>query len=92
MPATLQPDRDVPASRHDLDRLSGLIKKWVLDGLGHPADLHEVQVRPLWPHHYRVNVLVGANAAAVNVAHSFFLVANSDGDIVGSTPGITKQY
>lgn len=76
----------------DREKIRSLIERWVLDGLGRPEDLHEVQVRRLWSGHYRVNVLVGPGAASVRVAHSFFLEANGDGDIVGSTPSITKQY
>jgi hypothetical protein len=86
MQTAQKPERDVA------DDQSGLIKKWVLDMLGEPVDLHEVQVRRLWPDRYRVNILVGVDAASVRIAHSFFLEANRDGDIVGSTPGITKQY
>jgi hypothetical protein len=69
-----------------------LIGEWVLQTLGEPAGLHGVQVRRLWEGHYRVNVLVGADAASAKVAHSYFLTADGDGDIVGSTPKITKQY
>jgi hypothetical protein len=31
-------------------------------------------------------------ASLTKVAHSYFLVADSDGNIVASTPKITKQY
>jgi hypothetical protein len=64
----------------------------VLHALGQPGGLYEVEVRPLWQHHYRVNVLVGADAASVRVAHSFFLVTGGDGKILASTPKITRQY
>jgi hypothetical protein len=64
----------------------------VLRALGQPGDLQRVQVRPLWPDHYRVNVLVGADAVSVRVAHSFFLVADGDGNLLRSAPEITKQY
>jgi hypothetical protein len=77
---------------NDHQKVIGLIERWILDGLGRPENLHEVQVRLLWPEHYRVNVLVGPDTASVRVAHSFFLEANRDGDIVGSTPSISKQY
>jgi hypothetical protein len=39
-----------------------------------------------------VNVLVGAEAASAKVAHSYFLVADLDGNIVESTPTITRRY
>lgn len=72
--------------------LSALIVEWVLHTLGEPADLYAVQVRPLWDDRFRVNVLVGPNAASARVAHSYFVVASRDGDIVTSTPEIKKRY
>jgi hypothetical protein len=69
-----------------------VIGKLVIHTLGQPGHLHEVQVRHLWEDHYRVNILVGLDAASVKVAHSYFLVADSDGNIVASTPKITRQY
>ncbi len=64
----------------------------VLHALGEPGDLQRIQVRPLWQDHYRVNVFVGADAVSVRVAHSFFLVADDDGNLLRSAPEITKQY
>lgn len=74
------------------ERVHALIREWVLHTLGEPDGLRQVDVRALWAGHYRVNVLVGANAASVRVAHSFFLVADGDGDILSSTPMVTRQY
>jgi hypothetical protein len=51
-----------------------------------------VQVRSLWGDHYRVNVFVGPDPAMAKVAHSYFLVADGDGNILASTPTITRQY
>jgi hypothetical protein len=64
----------------------------VMRALGQPGSLYQVQVRPLWEDHYRVNVFVGVDAASATVAHSYFLVADRDGKIVASTPQITKTY
>jgi hypothetical protein len=64
----------------------------LLQVLGKPGDFHSVQVRHLWGDHFRVNVLVGLDAASLKVAQSFFLVAASDGNIVSSNPIIKKQY
>ena len=64
----------------------------VLHALGEPGDLQRIQVRPLWQGHYRVNVFVGTDAVSVRVAHSFFLVADDDGNLLRSAPTITKQY
>jgi hypothetical protein len=63
-----------------------------MNRLGQPNDLQRVQVRRLWEDHYRVNVLVGADAASVKVAHSYFLVADSDGTILTSVPTIARRY
>jgi hypothetical protein len=68
------------------------IAKHVLHALGEPQDLHRVQVRYVWEEHYRVNVLIGVDAACVKVGHSFFLVADRDGNILASTPEIAKHY
>ena len=64
----------------------------VLRALGEPNELRRIDVRPLWSDHYRVNVLVGADAASVKVIHSYFLVADSDGNVLLSVPAITKRY
>ena len=69
-----------------------VIGKHVIHTLGQPANLHTVQVRHLWEDHYRVNVFVGVDAASAKVASSYFLVADSNGNILASTPKITKQY
>ena len=69
-----------------------VIGKQVIHTLGQPGQLHGVQVRHLWEDHYRVNILVGLDAASAKVAHSYFLVADNDGNIVASTPKITRQY
>jgi hypothetical protein len=72
--------------------LEAAIRKNVLHDLGRPADLHELQVCPLWERNYRVNVFVGTDAASVRVAHSFFLTADAFGEVLASTPAITRQY
>ena len=74
------------------DKLAVVIANYVMHALGQPSDFHRVQVRSLWENHYRVNVLVGTQAAFARVAHSYFLVADSNGNIVESIPKIAKQY
>ena len=69
-----------------------VIAKHVILGLGQPRDLHRVQVRYLWEDHYRVNVLVGVDATSAKIGHSYFLVADGNGNILASTPKIAKQY
>jgi len=65
---------------------------YVLGTLGRPANLFAVQVRRLWEDHFRVNVLVGENASAVTIAHSYFLVMGSDGSCLACTPAVTREY
>ena len=65
-----------------------LIGEQVIHTLGQPDGLQRVQVRPLWEDHYRVNVLVGADAASAMIAHSYFVEADADGNIIESTPKI----
>jgi hypothetical protein len=72
--------------------LEAAIRENVMRGLGRPAGLHQVQVRPLWDTNYRVNVFVGADAASAKVADSFFLTAGPDGEVLASTPAITRRY
>jgi hypothetical protein len=83
-----------PAEQADAEgrRLTAAIGTHVLRGLGEPGNLNRVDVRRLWAGHYRVNVLVGADAASVKVAHSYFLMADGDGNILQSTPQITRRY
>ena len=76
----------------DHQLLNAEIGKNVMDSLGRPGDLYNVQVRPLWEDRYRVNVFVGADGVSAKVAHSYFLVIGSDGSVVASTPKITRQY
>jgi hypothetical protein len=64
----------------------------VIHIVGHPDDLQRVQVRPLWEDRYRVNIFVGVDAASAKIAHSFFLVADEDGNILASTPTMARRY
>jgi hypothetical protein len=94
MMSTKQQDKEKqPTDREIHERkLNALLGKHVMHTLGQPLDLFNVQVRELWKDHYRVNVLVGVDAGSVKVAHGFFLVADDDGNVIASTPSITKQY
>ena len=64
----------------------------VLETLGSPVDLYRVHVQQLWPEHYRVNVFIGVDAASARIVHSYFLVADAAGNILASTPPITRHY
>jgi len=85
-------ERAEQESRDSRSSLAAVIRENVMNDLGRPADLYQVQVCPLWNNNYRVNVFVGANAACVKVAHSFFLAADGDGKVLDSTPRIAKRY
>ncbi len=92
MPAQEQGKQHVDQEKQARQQRKAVIRKNVIDTLGQPHGLHGVQVRHLWEDHYRVNVFVGVDAASAKVAHSYFLVADSDGNILASTPKITRQY
>lgn len=92
------PPNDQKRAREEADgrerdaRANSWIGRWLLQALGTPAGLFQVQVRPLWDRHYRVNVLVGESAASARVADSFFLQADQEGQVVSSTPEVVKRY
>jgi hypothetical protein len=90
--ADRQPNEKRPAAEGSGEWLRARIGVQVLRGLGEPDRFQAVQVRPLWAGHYRVNVLVGADTASATVAHSFFLEADGDGNVVASTPALTRRY
>jgi hypothetical protein len=92
MPTRQEDTHHAAQNREERQQLRAVIGKQVLDALGQPGDLLGTQVRSLWQDHYRVNVFVGGDAASAKIAHSYFLVVNSDGTIIASTPKITRQY
>jgi hypothetical protein len=81
-----------PGPGNSGEGLRARIGATVLRELGQPADFQGVQVRPLWAAHYRVNVLVGGNSASVTVAHSYFLEADGEGNVVAATPPLARRY
>lgn len=90
---TKEPNKPQPTheDRARPDRDAAIAKR-VVNTLGQPGNFHSVQVRQLWEDHYRVNVLVGPDAVSTRVAHSYFVTADSFGNILAATPVITKQY
>ncbi len=92
MATTQQREQGREDERQARGKQQALIGERVLHTLGQPVGLYQMQVRHLWGDHYRVNILIGAEAASVKIAHSYFLVADSAGHILTSTPKITKQY
>ncbi len=91
MPQQQQEEQSKEQEKHQRQQADARIGDQVMQTLGQPVDLQKVQVRRLWKDHYRVNVLVGVDAASVKVAHSFFLVSDVEGNIIASTPSIRKQ-
>src|SRR5439155_5711323 len=92
MQTTLDRDHAKELERHKRETLSSLVREQVIHALGEPSDLLNVQVRPLWGAHYRVNVFVGINDGCAKISHSFFLVTDNDGNILESTPKIKRHY
>ncbi len=64
------------------------IREQVLGMLGQPDHLWRVQVCQLWQSYYRVNILIGLDAASAKVANSYFLEVDAEGTIVSSAPKI----
>lgn len=81
-----------PVDKRQRDAQRLLIGKSVLNALGKPSDLLQVQVRSLWDQQYRVNVVVGADIISSRVANSYFLKADEEGNVIASTPLIKRQY
>ena len=92
MPTTEQHKQDKDLEQHQRETQNALIGEHVIHTLGEPDGLHKVDVRPLWGDHYRVNVLIGKDATSAKIANSYFVKADSGGNIVKSTPKITKLY
>jgi hypothetical protein len=92
MSTAKQRDANQNNARQEHERLSRLIGRQVIQTLGEPRGFQQVQVRRLWDDYFRVNVIVGGDAVSARVAHSYFLVADGEGNVVNSSPTITKQY
>jgi len=89
MPTTQKRAEDKDLEQHKNEILQSLIEEQVIHRLGAPAGLRKVQVRRLWDAHYRVNVLVGENAASAKITNSYFVESDNDGNIVKSNPNLT---
>jgi hypothetical protein len=92
MPTTEPREQHRDMEQHKRETLNALVGQQVIHSLGKPNGLHRVQVRRLWDDHYRVNVLIGEDPASAKIANSYFVEADGNGNIVESTPKITKQY
>jgi len=86
---------DEPRASEDTQerpRPTAAIRDGVLTSLGRPPGLYRVAVVPLWLNYYRVNVLVGTDPTAVEIAHSYFVTADEAGRILTTTPPLTRLY
>jgi hypothetical protein len=92
MPTTEQEKQDMSQALADGNQQKGLIAKRVLTALGQPPDLHRLYVRRLWEDRYRVNIVIGVDAASARIAHSYFVIADGAGNILQAIPEIKKQY
>ena len=92
MPATKQPEQRDDLERRGRDTFNSLIKEQIIHTLGQPRDLLQVQVRPLWESYYRANVFIGKDSGSAQIADSYFLTIDGDGNIIASTPAIKKKY
>ena len=90
MPEPVPPCDSVESYKREM--LNALIGEQVLHALGKPQNLLKVQVRPLWDGNYRVNVLVGVDPVCAKIPHSYFVVADGDGNVLAATPKIHKHY
>jgi hypothetical protein len=68
------------------------IVRCVMETLGRPDDFLRATVRSVSGNNYRINVVVGVDAASARIPHSFFVTADDDGTILSSVPAITKCY
>jgi hypothetical protein len=92
MLSTIDPDGDSNVTaKSSGSSASEAIRAAVIRMLGRPPGLFRIVVLPLWSNHYRVNVLIGSDASAVSIPHSFFVKAGEQG-IVSSSPPIAKLY
>ncbi|HZU36447.1 MAG TPA: hypothetical protein VFA18_11090 [Gemmataceae bacterium] len=89
-----QPQQAKPHTEHarQTKQLHAMIGHQVIQTLGQARNLHKLQVHHLWGHCYRVNIVVGKDPLSVKIAHSFFLEVDGEGNILTSTPRITRHY
>lgn len=73
-------------------RREAVIRASVLDALGRPGRLFQVNVVHLWGDHFRVNVVTGDDPSAVRIPHSYFVAADGLGNILRSIPSIRREY
>ena len=88
----VEPDDIAEQKRDEARRRATAIGRSVMTALGRPADFFRVSVIRLWENNYRVNVLTGFDPSALAIAHSYFLSADDQGNVVVSTPPLVSRY
>jgi hypothetical protein len=73
-------------------RPTAAIRNGVLAALGRPPGFYRTAVMPLWLNYYRVNVFVGTDPTAVEIAHSYFVTADETGRILATVPPLIRLY
>jgi hypothetical protein len=68
------------------------IAQSVMRALGRPAEFLRVTVRTVSEGTFRVNVMTGPDLATARIAHSFFVTADGDGNLLASSPPLTRVY
>jgi hypothetical protein len=91
-PSPAQPDEEMIGKKRRAERQEATVAANVIRSLGQPPDFRRVTVVRLWANHFRVNVQTGASATSARVAHSFFVAADEDGQVIESDPAITRLY
>ena len=88
-PAELPADAEKPS---ETAQAANALGRTIMSALGRPADFYRVTVIRLWENHYRVNVLTGLNPSALAIAHSYFVAADDQGNVLNSTPPLARRY
>ena len=86
------PDEDTGRSDRAEQQRATAVCRAVLAALGRPADFLRMTARPVTGDCYRVNVVTGADASQPRIAHSYFVTADEDGRVIGSSPAIARHY
>ena len=92
MPTKEPSQQQAEAAERAQERRNGVIVGQLMQTLGRPTTLYRVEMRHLWDGYYRANVFVGATVTSTRIAHSFFLTADEEGNIVASIPDISREY
>jgi hypothetical protein len=87
-----EPDETELRKTEEARRTATAIGRGVMTALGRPANFYRVSVIRLWENNYRVNVLTGLDPSALAIAHSYFVAADDQGNVVTSTPPLARRY